>query len=349
MKNMIEMRDLRRTYGTTEVVAGLSLDIREEEFLGILGTSGAGKTTLLNLIAGLDTPTSGTIRIDGACANDPRILIPPHRRDIGMLFQFLALWPHMTVRRHLEFVMNARRIPRSERPAKIARILALLHLEPHAEKRPAALSGGEAQRLALARALAGECRILLLDEPLSNLDTPLRAEMLSLIHDIHHAEKMTTLHVTHTPDEAFRFADRVAVLDGGALLQIGDAESLYRRPVDARAALLTGPGVILTGTVAQGAAATAVGRVSCAASVADGTKVDLLIRPDDAEMADDGPFDGIVRESTLNGGEWMNLIACGDASIKIPVRSARAIGVGTSVRFRFRRQLWGMSAQNNLQ
>lgn len=203
----------------------LDLDVRAGEHLLVAGRSGAGKTTLLRVIAGLVRASAGTVAIGGRVVEGSGRPVPPQERGVGMLFQGGALWPHMSVARTLAFVLARRGIPRAERPRRAAELVELCELAGLERRRPAELSGGEAQRLALARALAMQPRVLLLDEPLGALDQELRATLLARLAEAHRRLALTTLHVTHAPAEALAVADRVLRLADGRLLEDEQAEA----------------------------------------------------------------------------------------------------------------------------
>jgi len=209
--------DAPTTSGGKSILGPLDLELPRGERVLLVGPSGCGKTTLLRAIAGLVTPAAGTVDLDGVRASEVgRLVVPPHRRGVGMLFQGGALWPHMTARKTLEFVIASAGGKPSD--ARIAELLALVRLSGFEDRRPDSLSGGESQRLALARAMASEPKILLLDEPLGPLDRPLRAELLEMLSELHGRFGWTTLHVTHDPEEARGYADRVLTLTSGGML-----------------------------------------------------------------------------------------------------------------------------------
>ncbi len=207
--------------GGKRVLGPIDLSLETGTWTLCVGPSGSGKTTLLRAIAGLVAPSSGRVLLDGRVASDgARIAIPAERRAIGLVFQGggAGLWPHMSVRRTLEFVLASRHVPRAERAPRIAELVQLVELNGLEARRPGELSGGEAQRLALARALAHDPKILLLDEPLGPLDARLRRDLASRIQGVHVRRGLTTVHVTHDPEESREFADRVVRLESGHLL-----------------------------------------------------------------------------------------------------------------------------------
>ena len=214
----------------------LSLEVRDSELLSVVGPSGCGKSTLLNLVAGLDAPTSGVIRIDGRPVNH----LSPRERDVAMVFQSYALYPHLDVRRNLAFPLEVAGRPRAEVAARVAETARLLGLEPLLERRPRELSGGQRQRVALGRALIRRPRLFLLDEPLSNLDATLRVELRAELKKLHERLGATFVHVTHDQAEAMTLSDRIAVLREGTLQQVAPPRELYAAPANAFVAAFVG-------------------------------------------------------------------------------------------------------------
>ncbi len=223
---VVEFDNITKTYASTHALAGISFRVADGEFLVVVGPSGCGKSTLLRLVTGLDAPDGGRILIDGV---DMRHT-PPKKRGCAMVFQSYALYPHWTVFDNIAFPMRIRRIPRAKLHAQVAVIAASLHLTAHLAKRPKALSGGERQRVALGRAIAADPKIFLFDEPLSNLDAPLRAGMRAEIVARHRSLGKTSIYVTHDQTEALTMGDRVLVLNEGKILGEGKPETLYRDP-----------------------------------------------------------------------------------------------------------------------
>ena len=216
----VSMRSVAVDLGGRRVLGPIDLDVSRGEHVLVVGASGSGKTTLLRVIAGLQKPGAGTIEIFGKRANDgSRLLLAPNERRVGFLFQGGALWPHMSVRRTLEFVMRWRGVAKRERSKRVASLLETVELAGFEDRMPGTLSGGEAQRLSLARALAMEPELLLLDEPLGPLDAHLRAALIERLDEVERRLGLTTLHVTHDPREVERIADRVLHLVGGIALR----------------------------------------------------------------------------------------------------------------------------------
>ncbi|MBC7220801.1 ABC transporter ATP-binding protein [Candidatus Bipolaricaulota bacterium] len=219
---------LTKQFRDVRAVADLSLEIRDGEFMALLGPSGCGKTTTLLTIAGFYKPTSGTILFDGRVVDN----VPPRDRNIGMVFQSYALYPHMTAHDNIAFPLKLRRVPRQERETRIKTVAAMLGIEDVLPRRPGEMSGGQQQRVALARALVKKPGLLLLDEPLSNLDAKLRIVMRAELKRLQKDLGITTIFVTHDQTEAMTMADRIAVQHQGALQQVGSPEDLYRRPAN---------------------------------------------------------------------------------------------------------------------
>jgi iron(III) transport system ATP-binding protein len=226
----IVVDQVSRRYGNVDAVAGVSLTVEPGEFVTLLGPSGSGKTTTLRMIAGLDHPSAGTISIDGNVVSTQQRSLPPYRRGIGMVFQSYAIWPHMTVFENVAFPLRRRGVPREERVAGVKTIVDQVGLRGYESRYPAQLSGGQQQRVALARALVGEPRVVLFDEPLSNLDAKLRDSVRDLLRSLHRRLGLTIVYVTHDQDEAMLLSDRIYVMNAGRIVQSGSARSLYDRP-----------------------------------------------------------------------------------------------------------------------
>ena len=215
-------------YGATAVLDDVSLDVQKGEFFAFLGPSGSGKTTLLRLVAGFGTPNAGRILIGDRDVTQ----LPPWSRNVGMVFQSYALWPHMTVAKNVAFGLERRNVSRADVARRVEAALDLVGLSAYADRRPAQLSGGQQQRVALARTVVIEPEVLLLDEPLSNLDAKLRVEMRSELRALQRKLGITAIYVTHDQEEANAVADRIAVLDGGRIQQIGTPVELYDHPAN---------------------------------------------------------------------------------------------------------------------
>jgi len=241
----VKIENLSLSFGDTHVLRGVNLDIHNGEFFAFLGPSGSGKSTLLRAIAGFGPKPQGRILIGGEDIADR----PPWKRDVGMVFQSYALWPHMSVRKNVAFGLEERRLPADEINQRVDNALDLIGLKHLAERRPATLSGGQQQRIALARTIVVEPKVLLLDEPLSNLDANLRVQMRREILELQRKLKLTTIFVTHDQEEANTTADRMAVLDQGVIQQVGEPMKLYDNPANLFVAKFLGTANILEGEV----------------------------------------------------------------------------------------------------
>jgi len=235
-------------YGETAVLDDVSLDVQRGEFFAFLGPSGSGKTTLLRLVAGFGTPNAGRIMIGERDVTG----LPPWSRNVGMVFQSYALWPHMTVAKNVAFGLERRNVPRADIARRVEAALDLVGLSAYADRRPAQLSGGQQQRVALARTIVIEPEVLLLDEPLSNLDAKLRVEMRSELRALQRKLGITAIYVTHDQEEANAIADRIAVLDGGRIQQIGTPIELYDHPANRFVATFLGTANLIEGRIESG-------------------------------------------------------------------------------------------------
>ncbi len=224
----VECKNIALAYGKTQVLKDITLTIAPGEFFALLGPSGSGKSTLLRLIAGFNFAQSGQLTVDGSDITQ----VPPWHRNIGMVFQNYALWPHMTVEKNVAFGLEERKLPRADISRKVKDVLALVGLTDFAQRRPNQLSGGQQQRVALARTLAIEPKVLLLDEPLSNLDAKLRVQMRQELKSLQRRLGITTIFVTHDQEEALTTCDRIAVMDQGVIQQIGTPMELYDVPAN---------------------------------------------------------------------------------------------------------------------
>ena len=245
--SFVSVQKLQKSYAGSPVFERIDCHIERGEFVTLLGPSGCGKTTTLNMIAGLDTPTGGQIRID-----DRRVdQVPPHRRNVAMVFQSIALYPHMTVRENIGFPLRMQKMPASEVRSRVDRAAALLRVESMLDRKPYQLSGGQRQRVAIGRAVVRDPDLFLFDEPLSSLDAKLRTDMRVELKRLHRSLNATFIYVTHDQVEAMTLADRIAVMSGGNLLQFADPDTIYRRPASMEVADFIGnPGMnFLRGTL----------------------------------------------------------------------------------------------------
>ncbi|MCA0300789.1 MAG: ABC transporter ATP-binding protein [Proteobacteria bacterium] len=294
----IDIRDVNLSYGATRVLKDVDLSIRPGELFAFLGPSGCGKTTLLRLIAGFAQAQTGQVLLDG---NDVAGL-PPWQRDVGMVFQSYALWPHMTVAQNVAFGLEERRRPRAEIERRVAEALALVGLEDYAGRRPAQLSGGQQQRVALARTIAIEPKVLLLDEPLSNLDARMRLSVRRELRALQQRLGLTTIFVTHDQEEANTMCDRIAVMEAGVIRQVGTPMELYERPANLFVAGFLGTANILPGRVAGDAfEVTGGARVALPRGAAVPAGARLVFRPQHAALTPDGALRGPITHREFLG------------------------------------------------
>lgn len=282
----VSIENLSVSFGKQQVLKQIDLKIEPGEFFAFLGPSGSGKSTLLRAIAGFGPDPTGRILI----GKEDVSRLPPWKRDVGMVFQNYALWPHMTVRRNVAFGLEERRMPRQKIRDKVDAVLELVGLLDMAERWPSQLSGGQQQRVALARTIVVEPRVLLLDEPLSNLDANLRIQMRQEIRELQQKLKLTTVFVTHDQEEANTTADRMAVLNEGVIQQIGTPMNLYDQPANQFVANFLGTANLLEGTVTKekGKSIFSVGmKIRIPLKTAKKGKCAILIRPQDIRIADE--------------------------------------------------------------
>lgn len=323
---MVEVERLGKSYGGTTAVRDMTFSVEPGEILGILGASGCGKTTTLRCLAGLTRPNSGSVRIDGAIVSDESTFIPTERRGIGMVFQSYALWPHMTVSDNVTYGLEVQRVDRQTARQRGDEALALVGLAGYGARYPAELSGGQQQRVALARSVVSNPRVLLLDEPLSNLDARLRERMREDLKALIRRVGITTIFITHDRAEAMVISDRIIVMRDGAAIQSGSARELYLAPRSRFVAAFLGGVTFLDGVVetVDAAGGSALLRIDGGAQIRFtprpdepiGTRVSLVARPEFVDLARAAvphmnALDGIVRGSSFLGGHTVYTIDIG--------------------------------------
>ncbi|HUC18007.1 MAG TPA: ABC transporter ATP-binding protein [Acetobacteraceae bacterium] len=321
----VSFRNVQKTYdGETLVVRDLNLDLPRGEFLTLLGPSGSGKTTTLMMLAGFESPTHGTITLGGRELNR----VPAHKRNLGMVFQNYALFPHMSVYENLAFPLRIRRMPKTEMDQRIMRALEMVHLSPFRNRRPSQLSGGQQQRVAVARALVFEPEIVLMDEPLGALDKKLREELQYEIRQLHERLGITMVYVTHDQGEALSMSDRIAVFAEGILQQCGPPRALYDEPSNAFVADFIGENNRLTGRVKEVQGSTCKvtldneGGETLALAVHDlqaGERCALSVRPEQVQIAPQpgtlpNIFSGRVRSVLFQGDHLRAVIQAAGVS-----------------------------------
>ncbi|HZP79030.1 MAG TPA: sn-glycerol-3-phosphate ABC transporter ATP-binding protein UgpC [Pseudolabrys sp.] len=335
----VSLRQVRKAFGAAEVIHGIDLDIAPGEFVVLVGPSGCGKSTLLRMIAGLESVSSGEIAIDGLVVND----IDPADRDIAMVFQSYALYPHMTVRENLAFSLDARGLSRAAKTEKIGQVALVLGLETLLNRYPRQLSGGQRQRVAMGRAMVRDPRVFLFDEPLSNLDAKLRAQMRLELKALHKRLRNTAVYVTHDQVEAMTMADRVVLMRDGRIEQIGKPLELYDRPASAFVAQFIGLPAM---NMVHGRAMprnggyeleTAEGLrlpLPADAAVNEGQPIIVGLRPEHLTIADDGLPCNIELTEPL-GREILVYGTMGNSPICIAPGGRPAIDAGCKVGLRY--------------
>ncbi|KQV30486.1 ABC transporter ATP-binding protein [Rhizobium sp. Root1203] len=330
-QELLSLQSVSKSYGPVPVLHGIDLSIQDGEFLTVLGPSGSGKTTVLRLIGGLETATSGSIRLDGRDISR----MPINKRPFNTVFQDYALFPHMTVAANVGYGLSIRRKPRADIKRRVGEALDLVQLGRFADRYPAQLSGGQRQRVALARALICEPRLILLDEPLAALDLELRRQMQEFLKSIQREVKTTFLFVTHDQEEAIGMADRICVMESGRIRQLGTPHELYYRPNCEFVARFFGDNNLVAGTlsVVDGnlrSIDTALGRLVCSIegqpdlrSAAEGTAAFAVFRPEALHTAtgDSNRFSGTVSELAFAGSSTVAHITVGKERLRLRLPS----------------------------
>jgi iron(III) transport system ATP-binding protein len=332
----IRIQNLTKRFGAIVALHHLDLTVEPGELFFLLGPSGCGKTTLLRCLAGFYVPEEGAIFF----GDEDVTQLAPHKRNTGMMFQSYALWPHMSVAENVAFGLEERKLPRSEIRTKVGEALESVHMAAYAERRPNQLSGGQQQRVALARALVIRPRCLLLDEPLSNLDARLRLEMRMEIRRICKDFNLTTVYVTHDQKEALSVSDRMAILEGGRILQVGSPQEIYRRPALRSVADFIGetnfiPGKLLSSARGCARVSTAIGEFEGVlgdprSEPAAGSAVTVSVRPECWTISADRPpgnsVQGRIGASIYLGENAQYDFVCGGTGLKILELNPRFVG-----------------------
>lgn len=335
----LQIRQLNKSYGTKRVVSDVDLTMEAGELLSLLGPSGCGKTTILRMIAGLVTPDSGNIKVGERVFYDEKHEVAVEERQLGMVFQDFALWPHMTVAKNIAFGLNLRRTSAQQVNKRVEELLELVNLPGLGQRFPYQLSGGQQQRVAVARALATEPRLLLLDEPFSSLDTGLRETMRTELVVLFRRLKITTINVTHDQDEAMAMSDRIMVLRDGMVQQVGSPIELYLHPANIFVAAFMGPANMLAGEILPTATqphemalrldtreqqgATVIGHINDEVRSRLNGRGCLLFRPEDVHvsqeaLAQDHPnvLSGMVAHTSFVSGQWRTLVVLEESQAK---------------------------------
>ena len=300
----VACRRLFKSFGTTKAVHDVTLALEPGSVLSVVGPSGCGKTTLLRLLAGFEMPDQGEVELAGQVVSGQDAWVPPETRQVGMVFQDYALFPHMTVAQNVEFGLMG--WTKSDRLARVREVLDVVHLGALAQRRPHQLSGGEQQRVALVRSLAPRPVALFMDEPFSNLDTKLSEELRREVKDIVGRFGMTTIHVTHDQEQALYMGDQVAVMRSGRLEQVGTPQQVFHRPASPFVASFLGIADFLPATVGNGGFATELGPLSGESAFPQGSRVRLMVRPDQVSL---GPVaeigECVVVERAFRGLDYL--------------------------------------------
>ncbi len=331
--SFLQLTDVTKFYGGTCAVSAMNLSVEKGEFVSLLGPSGCGKTTTLQMVAGFEAVSSGRIELDGRDITHAKA----NTRGLGIVFQSYALFPHMTVADNVSFGLEMRKMPKAERKERVAQALGLVHLEAHATRYPRELSGGQRQRVALARALVIEPPVLLLDEPLSNLDAKLREEMQFELRQIQRKVGTTTVMVTHDQSEAMSISDRVVVMEAGRATQIDHPHRVYEHPRTRFISTFVGKANLLPGKVTASGARTQVAVGSMVVEVEGqhfqpGTAVLLSVRPEKLQLvpAAQGRLDGEISERFFLGSQWLYRVATpvGELMVLVPNDGRNALAEG---------------------
>ena len=331
----VDVVALTKRYGTTLALDGVTLQAREGELVSLLGPSGCGKTTTLRCIAGFMDPDGGDILVDGASVTG----LPPQKRDFGVVFQNYALFPHLDVFRNVAYGLVARRVPDAEQRRRVADALAMVRLQGLEARLPRALSGGQQQRVALARALVIRPRLLLLDEPLANLDARLRDEVRWLIREVQQQSRITAFYVTHDQAEAMALSDRIAVMKAGRVAQFATPREIYQRPAEAYVARFTGEANLLPLTPAARlpdglfAVTLADARLAVpgADAVAPGSPAMLMLRPEALSIAPEGIAATIVTAAFLGAAQQCEVALADGTRLRLQAPPHAALAPGTAI------------------
>jgi multiple sugar transport system ATP-binding protein len=328
----VDIVDACKSFGSTRIIKNVSIPVEDGEFMILVGPSGCGKSTLLRMIAGLEEISGGEIRIGSRVVNE----VPPKERDIAMVFQNYALYPHMTVADNMAFSLKLKQVPKSEITAKVDRAAQILGLGPLLKRYPRQLSGGQRQRVAMGRAIVRDPQVFLFDEPLSNLDAKLRVQMRTEIKELHQRLKTTTIYVTHDQIEAMTMADRIVVMHDGVVEQMGAPLDLYDRPANLFVAGFIGSPAMnmMKGTIRGGGFETEHGNrlpLGSAPPASEGRKAVYGIRPEHLRLSGDGfPVQVLVVEPT--GAETQAVVKAGDEQLICVFRERISARPGETIR-----------------
>src|SRR3990170_2889101 len=326
--NALEVKQLIKHFNRREAVRGISFCAEKGQLLALLGPSGCGKTTTLRMISGLETPDDGEIWIEGALASHgQKVMISQKQRHIGMVFQDLALWHHMTVYENIEFGLKANGIIRAERRKKIEAVLNKVNMQKYTNAYPGKLSGGQQQLIAIARAIVTEPKLLLMDEPLSSIDVKLREDIRQEIKRIQRETQITTVYVTHDQEDAFLLADKIAVVNAGMLEQIGSPEEIYSSPTSLLVANFVGEAnIIQVKIVGKDRVLTPWGELVCNTKGQEGENAYLFFRPHQAKIDDSGHCYGTMIHRDFASRVYKYCISTSGIEFKLQDQTKHDIG-----------------------
>jgi iron(III) transport system ATP-binding protein len=339
----LELENLSKHYGAVRSVDGINLSVEKGEFICLLGPSGCGKTTTLRMIAGFIEPDGGGIRVNGKVISSPKSVVPPERRNMSMIFQSYAVWPHMTVRQNVGYGLKMKGVAAPEQTTRTNALLAATKLTEQSERYPSELSGGQQQRVALARALAPNPDILLLDEPLSNLDANLRGDMRFEIRRLHDEFHNTSIYVTHDQMEAMTMADRIVVMNAGRIEQIGTPEEVYDRPNSRFVARFLGASNVVDARHVSGNTVDVAGRTLAIGEgdfAGPGKDMSFCVKTHDLELtagataAGDNTLPGVVRSQAYLGSHRDYIVDIGQ-ELLVAAPPHFNVPAGSKVQVRF--------------
>ena len=335
----VTIRHITKSFGTHTVLQDFDETFRDGEFVTLLGPSGCGKTTMLRMIAGFEKPTSGELYIDDCLVSGGRTFVPPEKRGVGMVFQSYAVWPHMNVFDNVAYPLRIQKKNRDQIRDAVKQVLETVHLSQYAERLPNQLSGGQQQRVALARALVAAPKLLLLDEPLSNLDAKLRESMRFEIKDIQQRTGITVVYVTHDQTEAMAMSDRIFLINRGVVQQSGTPQEIYNHPVNQFVADFLGKVDFFRGEVKDGCIVFPdMGGQFLPYSGERTGKVEAAIRPENLYFADDGPLSGVIEKVYYLGDVNDFRVRVGDTLVRVIAGGwlSDSLRIGMQVRLQVR-------------
>ena len=335
----VTIKNVSKAFGDNVVLKEFNETFQEGEFVTLLGPSGCGKTTMLRMIAGFEKPTSGEVYIDDQLVSGGKTFVPPEKRSIGMVFQSYAVWPHMNVFDNVAYPLTIQRVPKAEIREQVEKVLEIVHLSQYAKRLPNQLSGGQQQRVALARALVAAPKLLLLDEPLSNLDAKLRESMRFEIKEIQKKLGITVVYVTHDQTEAMAMSDRIFLINRGVVQQSGTPEQIYNEPINQFVADFLGTVDFFKGEAANGRIAfPAMGGQSIAYDGPRTGKVEVAIRPESIYFAPDGVLEGTLEAQYYLGDVDDCRVRVGDTLMRVIANGYeyKALREGQKVRMNVR-------------